>query len=146
MGICPGPGQLGNPPLASSLRMQLQLLCSHGPQRFCFSWWSFGAQVLLGAPGHVSQDVQPVCCTSERFWCGEVGAEPHLLQHLWAPPAYRPQEQEGHEAVLLPTTKAPASFLWLTRLVAILVAIFALLTNRAMIWCQQQCAQPRGLI
>lgn len=59
VGICPGPGQFGNLPLALCPGMQLQLLCSHGPWRFHFSWWSLRARVLLGAPGRVSQEALP---------------------------------------------------------------------------------------
>lgn len=95
---------------------------------------------LLGAPGCVSQEAQPECCTNRGF-----GNQSFIFSSsLWAPSACRTRGQRGPQScaykqgpclvfVADPACGHPNSH-------------FSHFINRALIWCQQPCAQPWGLI
>lgn len=83
--------------------------------------------------------------TSERSWVGEVGAEPYPLQvhgyHLPVDPKDK-RAMEPHSCL----QQGPSLHLVADPAYCHPGSHFSLLTNRALIWCQLQCAQPRGLI
>lgn len=113
VGIRPGPGQLGNPPLAPSPRKQLQLVRSHGPWRFTLhgaasgSALPRGAQAWISAAQRLTQSLAQtghssnVCCTKERCRGGRVRAA------FFTPAAMgtfcvHTLGEGGHQAVLHP--------------------------------------------